>query len=178
MGGVRREGVHGEALGPGELGVDSSAWRGRSLLAGETGEIGAAALRISPVTNASCTAAGGSAAGSPPLVIRGDSGDFAPTGPVVLGGKAMARRVGGAGMRDGTAVAAAEGFFPLIVGSAGRTIAATRWTQSTTSAYSGRDSSSGRAFKSLSCATQASRSRVLKEIPGGMMPGDMLESGV
>ena len=143
FGGVRREGVQGEALRLAEEGGEWSAIRERSLLADDAGAIGD--------TSCSCAASAGSStsvAGSPsPPDTGGSSGDA--EGPVVVG-NAIVRRVGGAGMRDGTAAC-----FPLNVGSAGRTNAATRWTHSTTWAYSGRERSSGRAFKSLSCARQA-----------------------
>jgi hypothetical protein len=146
FGGVRREGVQGEALRLAEEGGEWSAIRERSLLADDAGAIGD--------TSCSCAASAGSStsvAGSPSLPDTGGSSGDAE-GPVVVG-NAIVRRVGGAGMRDGTAAC-----FPLNVGSAGRTNAATRWTHSTTWAYSGRERSSGRAFKSLSCARQASRS--------------------
>ena len=150
---MRREGVQGEALRPAGEGDEWSAATDRSLLAGDVGAIGEAASQRA----SSCVASGGSSAavaGSLSLsATRGDSGDVEG---FVVEGNAMARRVGGAGMRDGTA--AASVFFPLMVGSAGRASAATRWAHSTTSAYSGRESSSGRALKSLSCARQASRS--------------------
>ena len=145
FGGVRREGVQGEALRLAEEGGEWSAIRERSLLADDAGAIGD--------TSCSCAASAGSStsvAGSPsPPDTGGSSGDA--EGPVVVG-NAIVRRVGGAGVQGTVAC------FPLNVGSAGRTNAATRWTHSTTWAYSGRERSSGRAFKSLSCARQASRS--------------------
>ena len=165
FGGVRREGVQGEALRPAEEGDEWTAATDRSLLAGDVGATGEAASQRA----SSCVASVAAVAGSlSPSATRGDSGDVEG---FVVEGNAMARRVGGAGMRDGTAAAS---FFPLTAGSAGRASAATRWAHSTTSAYSGRESSSGRALKSLSCARQASRSAGWRPAGEG---GDILKIG-
>ena len=159
--------MQGEALRPAEEGDEWTAATDRSLLAGDVGATGEAASQRA----SSCVASGGSSAavaGSlSPSATRGDSGDVEG---FVVEGNAIVRRVGGAGMRDGTAAAS---FFPLMAGSAGRASAATRWAHSTTSAYSGRESSSGRALKSLSCARQASRSAGWRPAGEG---GDILKS--
>ena len=156
--------MQGEALRPAEEGDEWTTATDRSLLAGDVGATGEAASQRA----SSCVASVAAVAGSlSPSATRGDSGDVEG---FVVEGNAMARRVGGAGMRDGTAAAS---FFPLTAGSAGRASAATRWAHSTTSAYSGRESSSGRALKSLSCARQASRSAGWRPAGEG---GDILKS--
>lgn len=87
---------------------------------------------------------GGVACGEPALSPVGARSRSSGAGSASSAGKAIARRVGGAGMRDG---AAAAGFLALVTPLAFTPTAATFWIHTATSAYSGRERSSGVACR-------------------------------